>query len=240
MQASRAGQRDYKFSATTLSDIQKYIPSFKKEYEGKLIIENDEIVYVDVNLNNKELQWLNELEIKNNISEVLPKEYQKVEYIEGHGIEYIDSKVIPITGEKCSINIDFQLTKLIDNTWICGFFGDTSGVLECGIWAGTFYNSEFSYSQVSNYFERTTATGVGNKNDLKYSILIFARMSHTLSDYRPANVKVYSAQISIDDILVRDFIPCYRKSDGEGGLYDKVTKQFYTNKGTGSFTYKVK
>lgn len=65
-------------------------------------------------------------------------------------------------------------------------------------------------------------------------------MSHTLSDYRPINVRIYSVQISIDDILVRDFIPCYRKSDGEGGLYDKVTKQFYTNKGTGSFTYKVK
>ena len=36
--------------------------------------------------------------------------------------------------------------------------------------------------------------------------------------------------------LVGDFVPCYRKSDGEPGLWDKVAKQFHTNSGTGAFT----
>ena len=31
--------------------------------------------------------------------------------------------------------------------------------------------------------------------------------------------------------LVRDFIPCYRNSDNEIGLYDLVNDIFYTNQG---------
>ena len=33
-----------------------------------------------------------------------------------------------------------------------------------------------------------------------------------------------------------DFIPCYRNSDGEIGLYDSINDIFYTNQGTGTFT----
>ena len=36
--------------------------------------------------------------------------------------------------------------------------------------------------------------------------------------------------------LIREFIPCYRKSDNVIGLYDKVNDVFYTNTGTGTFT----
>ena len=47
--------------------------------------------------------------------------------------------------------------------------------------------------------------------------------------------KLYSMKLYEDSIIVRDFIPCYRKSDGEIGLYDLVNNVFYTNKGTGTF-----
>ena len=36
--------------------------------------------------------------------------------------------------------------------------------------------------------------------------------------------------------LVRNFIPCYRKSDSVIGLYDLVNNQFYTNSWTGTFS----
>ena len=48
--------------------------------------------------------------------------------------------------------------------------------------------------------------------------------------------KIKSAKISDWTTLVRDLVPCYRKSDGEIWLYDLVGKQFYTNAGTGTFT----
>ena len=42
--------------------------------------------------------------------------------------------------------------------------------------------------------------------------------------------KIYNS-----DVLVRNFIPCYRKSDSVAGMYDTVNGVFYTNQGTGSF-----
>ena len=50
-----------------------------------------------------------------------------------------------------------------------------------------------------------------------------------------SKAKCYYAKIWEDDVLVRNFIPCYRKSDNEPGLYDTVNKVFYTNSGTGEF-----
>lgn len=38
-----------------------------------------------------------------------------------------------------------------------------------------------------------------------------------------------------NDKLVSELIPCYRKSDKEAGLWDRVRKIFLTNIGTGSF-----
>ena len=38
-----------------------------------------------------------------------------------------------------------------------------------------------------------------------------------------------------NDSLVRDFVPCYRKSDSVIGLYDLVSQTFFINQGSGSF-----
>lgn len=46
--------------------------------------------------------------------------------------------------------------------------------------------------------------------------------------------KLYSARCSKRHDIVRDYIPCYRKSDGVIGLYEKCTGQFLT--GEGAFT----
>ena len=48
--------------------------------------------------------------------------------------------------------------------------------------------------------------------------------------------KLYSARISQGFDVVREYIPCYRKSDGVVGLYEKFTGQFLTNDAeTGAF-----
>lgn len=48
---------------------------------------------------------------------------------------------------------------------------------------------------------------------------------------------LYRLTIKENDVIVRDFIPCYRKSDSKPGLYDIVNKQFYTNAGSGEFSF---
>ena len=47
--------------------------------------------------------------------------------------------------------------------------------------------------------------------------------------------RVYYAKIWDNDALVRNLIPCYRKTDNAVGMYDTVNGVFYTNQGTGEF-----
>ncbi len=49
-------------------------------------------------------------------------------------------------------------------------------------------------------------------------------------DRRLGRLRLYSCQIWDGNTLIRDFVPCYRKSDNEVGLYDIVNDVFYTNR----------
>lgn len=40
-----------------------------------------------------------------------------------------------------------------------------------------------------------------------------------------------------NNIVVRHFIPVVRNSDDKPGMYDLVNDVFYTNQGTGEFTW---
>ena len=51
--------------------------------------------------------------------------------------------------------------------------------------------------------------------------------SGTISSKR--EYKLYGARISRKHDIIRDYYPCYRKSDGVVGLYDKITGQFLVN-----------
>lgn len=51
-----------------------------------------------------------------------------------------------------------------------------------------------------------------------------------------ATWRIYYFKMYYNWTLVRDFIPCYRKSDNVIWFRDRVNKVFYTNKGSGSFT----
>ena len=48
--------------------------------------------------------------------------------------------------------------------------------------------------------------------------------------------KLYSARISKKHDVIREYIPCYRKSDGVVGLYEKFTGVFLTSESDGKFT----
>lgn len=56
--------------------------------------------------------------------------------------------------------------------------------------------------------------------------------------YRGAGLKqiTYFKYADNDGNLLRDMIPCYRKSDNAIGMFDLVSQTFFTNAGTGVFT----
>ena len=81
---AQGGKRDNKFSATDFDQIKDYIPSFTKEYEGKLIVKNDELMYPeDVEnkvVSQKEKEWLKETEIKEYAKTASEKVYEDTSY----------------------------------------------------------------------------------------------------------------------------------------------------------------
>ena len=80
----KAGQRDNKFSGITYEEIKEYIPSFTKEYEGKIIVKDDELMYPeDIEnkvISQKEKEWLKEAEIKEYAKTAAEKVYEDTSY----------------------------------------------------------------------------------------------------------------------------------------------------------------
>lgn len=78
---AKAGQRDDKFNATTFDEIKKlYIPCFTKEYEGKLVIKDDELKYVGDKVTEKEKKWLDDVGIKEDIKTAAEKVAEDASY----------------------------------------------------------------------------------------------------------------------------------------------------------------
>ena len=64
-------------------------------------------------------------------------------------------------------------------------------------------------------------------------VTIFSRKA--VAETIDIGLKIYYQKIWNNDVLIRNFIPCYRKSDDKPGMYDTVNDTFYTNAGTGEF-----
>lgn len=63
-------------------------------------------------------------------------------------------------------------------------------------------------------------------------VLLAARYDSTVTGYFPAIL--YSCKIYDNDVLIRNYVPCTRNSDGVSGLYDTVQKTFNAGVGGGS------
>lgn len=86
-----------------------------------------------------------------------------------------------------------------------------------------YVNNNLYYINQSSNFE-TTSTAI-----------VFGAYYNS---FNLSSIKLYELWIWEDGTNIsRHFQPCYRKSDNKPGLYDTVTKEFYTNQGTGEFLY---
>lgn len=185
----------------------------------------------------------------------LPLGYTQVDYIESSGTQYIDTGIIPS-----------QLIHIIDTMSAEGrnqlnqaevgvpnrFKWGTDGASKIYVGYGENHGSDVIaylnnfYTYDLSYGSQKVKDSLGNivieANDssiqqwLTYSLCLFARRNAdgtvTGTSMRRKHCLIYDS-----DVLVRNFIPCYRNSDNEVGLYDLVNNVFYTNQGSGVFTY---
>lgn len=174
------------------------------------------------------------------------KDYYELEYIQCNGNQHIDIG-IPANQTNKAI-LDFEFTEL-GNQALYGvqsnvFFGLASNndFEANGGGYGSYSRSyqqryEFDYRYQSGNtklfidgVERITLTNIFDVST--NNVWLFGRNPQTIVR---AKGKLYSCQIYNSDILVRDFIPCIRKTDMAIGLWDKVNNEFYGNQGSGVF-----
>lgn len=188
---------------------------------------------------------------------ILPVEYTPVDYIESSGTQYIDTNY-KINSNTTNIKIDFSMNN-IDNAFNCLFGYEKAGdnrffirFLQSGglsAYTPNGYSVGNSYSSGKNEitFDIENSRLYINESEINISISVnsnadnFYLFTLNYNGNSVANnissMKLYSFKIYENDNIVKNFIPCYRNSDNEVGLYDLVNNVFYVNQGTGSFTY---
>ena len=259
--ANAGGKRDTKINADKYTkdgaedSVYTYIPSFKDKYNGKFVIQDDELKYTR-NLADNEVEFLSSLNVKKYC--ILPKEFQQVEYLESTGTQWIDTNKKYYDIGK--IQIKFMIKKRTNTV-----FGRNSagrevllfyqGGRDCYI-NGVKYTveKEAKLDQVYEViFDITNGnasltingeligTSSGSSNSSNNYLMQLFRAD--VNNYQ----RIYSFECTDNEgNKMFNFIPCYSTTavkdvngndcpNGTRGMYDLVEGKFYTNQGTGEF-----
>ena len=87
-----------------------------------------------------------------------------------------------------------------------------------------YYNDELKTTFVNTFSDLNREICL-----LSYNIGNMPSNSSVLVRSKQTQINLYNCQIYKNDILVRNFIPCYRKTDREPLLYDTVSESFFTS-----------
>lgn len=192
----------------------------------------------------------------------LPSAYQQVEYLESaDGVNcYINTNFKPNNNTRLTTTV----YPTSDNTNAHFYFGSRngsstsqafgvyqSGNKTTGLYA--LWNNSGNISLGSNFSGQKkyyidldknvlTINGVVAKTFTNgtftgtYNVFLFAMNTSGYMDGQKGGQRMEITRIYDNGILVRNMIPCYRKSDNVKGMYDTVNNVFYTNTGSGTFT----
>ena len=194
-----------------------------------------------------DVQGLVAQKVKINLTR-LPSAYQEVEYIASNGNPYINTG-IKLTSEdivKCKFEITANTATMADAIYGAydnpNFFvllmrsptqarvGTSSNQTTSTNYAlNTLYETSLTNGR---YIENGTAYGFTPATDFTMANSCYVMSRNQAGNTLPVSAKVYSFEI----VGKFNGIPCYRKSDNVIGMYDTVSKTFFTNAGSGSFT----
>ncbi len=184
------------------------------------------------------------------------EKYVFVEYLESTGTEWIDTGYYP--NGNTTLTVDYQFNSYSSTSSLVGVRGNGSSTYNnmYVLWVRD-NNLEISHGALLNNKIATTDTKrhllERNKGTIyldgkfaigfaatetftsPYTLEVFACNNNGTKGAWCSNMKLYSLKIYDKGVLVRDFVPCYRKRDKTGGLYDLVNGVFYENQGTGEF-----
>lgn len=187
-------------------------------------------------------------------------EYTKLEYIQGTGVQYLDTGITPKATQRIEIEVQLDAVTAYER-----LFGATdNGAVTRGNVYGVHGSDNFFVVKFAEYFEydnvpvkipmvintkyklsvdystkevKLDDVSLGHVTEAPVSdnrtIQVFSGAS---SNIAPAKMKLYSFKIYEGDELVLDLIPVKRNSDNVVCAYDTVSETYFTNEGTGVFT----
>lgn len=183
----------------------------------------------------------------------VPDGYRKVEYLESSGTQYID------TGVYCNHNMSFSAgIAKIQNTNTTWFGSRNSGnyatkneqiYLNQNTRTITLYtttadvaNADFELNyitiitpQIGTRYDIRDMTCVETMNNAIYSLFLFGM--NDIGTPTLTATRIYYLIVKENQVTLHYFIPVVRNTDDKPGMYDLVNDMFYTNIGTGEFTY---
>lgn len=200
-------------------------------------------------------KYIKETDMKNNVLE--HRKINTVEYIEGTGTQWIDTGITASQNTRIELEVSFA-----ENSSTYGVMGsrtDKDGIIYNmfmikGDIRWDYYKSKTATSnsyainnkvnikqtdtQTTFTIGETTKTLSNSSTEfsIPYNIYLFSVNTAGKADSRCAKMKLYSFKIYIGTTLARDFVPVLDQSNVPC-LYDKVSKTYFYNSGTGTFNY---
>lgn len=173
-----------------------------------------------------------------------------LEYIESTGTQYIDTGIKASKNLKVEADIDVSpasgwvmilgdytngsyFSWWRQNTTMYAYYGSNNKTL-----AELTGKRKYISNNTNNIWSIDTSkiTVTSNSSDFsKNGNNLYLFSVNNGGNYNKASMKLYSCKIYDNGILVRDFIPAKRISDGKCGLWDKVNFKFYTDENGGNF-----
>ncbi len=181
----------------------------------------------------------------------LPNEYQKVEYIESTGTQYIDTGINPTQNTRVKAKLFTEYAK--NKNWFGGSATNGEGYVFDALQDSRI---EYNFGNTSWATATTPVSVVNNVFDVDFSkngiyingfslgvtmpsISFTSSLSLTLFVRKTGSGYIkgryYYCIIYDNATIIRNLIPCYRKLDSVVGMYDVINDVFYTNSGTGTF-----
>lgn len=170
---------------------------------------------------------------------ILPFEYQQILYIESTGAgtnsggQYINTG---ITKAGFILNADLIIKgNTSSERSLCGTYGGGTSYL-CN-WNSSGF---FDYGQSSNIWTPSTFV-IGNRytvvststdstsTSLSRPPWIFSQNEGRSYGYHSSSIQLFHITFTYLNEIIRDYYPCYRKSDGVAGLYDIINNTFNPN-----------
>ena len=191
----------------------------------------------------------------------LPAEYRQIECLESSGTQYIATNYIPAqSGVRAEWRYAFTSTfsgdkimwgcKTLTNqrarfyaelynyyNWYCAIGNPQfrSALIDVGKSIDTIYDASMDGAAltIDGHFISPTDTYASDNVPAMY---IFAwNQGDDTAQYLHTALRLYKLSFFENGVKSADFVPCIRISDSKPGMYDTVSKTFYTNAGTGEF-----